>query len=118
MLRVPSAPFGARGRQPAVRKAAVRWSARITATAREGRNTTEKPNNDEAALTARAPTAPNALRDTVHGVAPERAPAESNPVPIRALARVHAHTGKIRSWVLWFCARRHHQPAARQILIS
>jgi hypothetical protein len=69
----------------------VRWSARITAKTREGRNTTtEKRNNDEVPLSTNALTAPDAPLHTVHDVALERAPLEISPAALRALARAHA----------------------------
>jgi hypothetical protein len=69
----------------------VHWSARITATAREGRNTTtEKRNNDEASLSGHDLTAPDAPLHTMHDVALERAPPEISPAALRALARAHA----------------------------
>jgi hypothetical protein len=68
----------------------VRWSARITATAREGRNiATRKRNNDEAPLTEHDPAAPDVPLHTVHDVGPEQVSPEDNPVTIRALARTH-----------------------------
>jgi len=76
---------------PHSEKAAVRWSARITATAREGRNTTtEKPDNDEAPLSGNALTDPDAPLHTVHEVGPEQGPPDINAAALRALARAHA----------------------------
>jgi hypothetical protein len=75
-----------------VRKAAVRWSARIAVKACGKAETPRLRNatHDEASLTTHTLIMPDAPRHTVHDVALEQAPAESTPAQVRELARVHA----------------------------
>src|SRR3954467_3801677 len=82
--------FPARGRQPASRKAAERWSVRITANARGKAETPARERNeDEASLTTHTLYLPDEPRHTVHEVALERAPPETVIEAVRELARAN-----------------------------
>jgi hypothetical protein len=102
ILRASPPPLPARAAaSPHSEKAAVRWSARITAAAREGRNTaTEKRNNDEASLTSRPrrrprPSTRDVAQDAADAPSPDTtknlAAAQENAVAqIQMLAQAHA----------------------------